>query len=243
MSRLVAAAIAVSLLSTLLLAAFPFAQGSTEPGIFMSSNEASYVLGERVQLDGRIDFPLDLNNLLRMRVFTPSGEMFRIDEFKVNNNGGFSWSFTLPQDEAGEWRVNARFDIREVEIAINVLEADVFDKVYIESADLLDVRGNNITSEGAEVGENVAISTTLVNDEQEPQSFMLMVQILDEEGVAKAMLLTLGSLQPEESIERSASWLPDRAGSYTAEIFVWSSLNDPAPLVEKHSLAFGVSSQ
>jgi hypothetical protein len=242
MSRPIAAAIAVTLFSTL-LAFLPAAQASTEPGMTMSSNESSYVLGERVQLDGRVDFPLDLNNLMRMRVFTPSGEMFRIDEFKISNNGGFSWSFTLPQDEAGEWTVNARFDTREVEVVLNVLEADIFDKVYIESADLLDVRGNNITAAGAEVGENVAISTTLVNDEQEPQPFMLMVQILDEEGVAKALLFTFGSLQAEESIERSASWLPDEAGSYTAEIFVWNSLNDPAPLVEKRLLEFGVSSQ
>ncbi len=56
------------------------------------------------------------------------------------------------------------------------------------------------------------------------------------------MLLTLGSLQGGESIERSMSWLPEEKCSYTAEIFVWSSFDGPMPRVEKHSVAFNINS-
>lgn len=208
----------------------------------MSSNEAAYVLGEKVQLTGKVDFPLNLNNLMRMTIYTPSGEIHRIDEFKINNDGGFTWSFTLPTTEAGQWIVNARFDTREAQAVINVLAADVFDKIYIESASVRDMQGNNITVIGGNIGKNLEISTIVVNDEQVSQSFILLVQILDQERTAKSMLLTLGSLQGGESIERSVSWLPEEKGSYTAEIFVWSSFDGPMPLVEKHSVAFNINS-
>ncbi len=132
----------------------------------MSSNEAAYVLGEKVQLTGKVDFPLKLNNLMRMTIYTPSGEIHRIDEFKINNDGGFTWSFTLPTTEAGQWIVNARFDTREAQAVINVLAVDVFDKIYIESASVRDMQGNNITVIGGNIGKNLEISTIVVNDEQ-----------------------------------------------------------------------------
>jgi hypothetical protein len=242
MSKSISALAAITLLSSL-TGVLIVAYGSTpELGITMSSNEATYVLGEKVQLTGRVEFPLNLNNLMRMTIYTPSGEIYRIDEFEINNDGGFTWSFTLPTTEAGRWTVNARFDTREAQAVIDVLAADVFDKVYIESANVLDMQGNNITATGGNVGKNLAISTIVVNDEQVAQSFILLVQILDQDRTAKSMLLALGSLQGGESIERSVSWLPEKQGSYTAEIFVWSSLDDPTPLVEKHSVAFSVSS-
>lgn len=245
MSEPIGITIAISLLSAL-MALFPIAHGSTattEPsGIILSTNEVAYVLGETVQVNGKVEFPQDLNNLMVMKVFTPSGELFRVNEFKINNDGGFVWSFNLPTTDTGEWTINARFSTKESQVVINVLEADVFDKVLLDSATLQDSQGNNITSVGGRVGESIAIGATLVNDEQVSQPFMLIVQIADEDGVVSSMLLTLGSFQPEESINPSVSWLPEEQGSYTAEIFVWSSLNSPTPLVEKHAVAFNINS-
>ncbi|MEW6604318.1 MAG: hypothetical protein AB1351_06470 [Thermoproteota archaeon] len=242
MSRPIAALAAIALLSTLSWTLTVVHGSSTSQGITMSSNETKYVLGERVQLTGKVEFPLNLNNLMRMTIYTPSGEIYRIDEFEINTDGGFTWSFTLPTTEAGKWIVNARFDTREAEVVIDALVADVFDKIYIESANVLDLYGNNITATGGSVGKSLTISTILVNDEQIEQSFMLLVQILDQERTAESMILTLGSLEAGESIERSVSWLPEKKGNYTAEIFVWSSLDGPMPLVEKHSTAFSINS-
>jgi hypothetical protein len=36
------------------------------------------------------------------------------------------------------------------------------------------------------------------------------------------------------------SWLPKEQGPYTAEIFVWSSLSSPSPLVEKQTVAINI---
>ncbi|HEX7032150.1 MAG TPA: hypothetical protein VF172_04040, partial [Nitrososphaera sp.] len=127
----------------------------------MSSNETTYVLGERVQLTGKVDFPLNLNNLMRMTIYTPSGTIHRIDEFEINNDGGFTWSFTLPTTEAGKWTINARFDTREAQVVIDVLAADIFDKLYIQSVEVTDLQGNSLTPAGGVVGKNLAISTTV----------------------------------------------------------------------------------
>lgn len=237
--------IAVSLASALLIAVFPLsvAQGSggaVEPsGMTISTNEALYVLGEKVQVTGRVLPPLDLNNLLRMTVFTPAGEIFLIDELEINNDGGFTWSFTIPTTEAGQWIVNARFSTKEVQAIITVLETDLFASVFIESSTLRDLQGNAVTE--GRVGESMAITATLVNDEQVSQAFMFIAQVIDGDGAASSILLTLGSLQPGESINASVSWLPKEKGDYTAEIFVWTSLNDPTPLVEKQAVAFSIA--
>lgn len=241
----IAAPVVIALLSAMsgILIAHGSTTGSMPPGMTMSSNETTYVLGEKVQLTGRVDFPLNLNNLMRMTIYTPSGVIHQIDEFKINNDGAFTWSFTLPTTEVGKWIINARFDTREAQVVIDVLEADVFDKVYIQRAYVADLEGNNITATGGIVGQNLAISTTVSNDEQVSQSFILIVQILDQDRAARSMLLALGSVESGESIERSVSWMPEEQGNYTAEIFVWSALDSPTPLVEKHSVAFSVKSQ
>jgi hypothetical protein len=240
--------IALSLLSALLIAVSQMsaAQGSAgivEPsGMTISTNEAIYVLGETVQVTGQVQPPLDLNNLLRITIFLPDEEIFRIDEFKVNNDGRFTWTFNLPANEAGQWVINARFSTKEAETAITVLETDIFDKVFMESPALLDVKRNKITSGEGKFGESIAITATLVNDEQVSHSFMFIVQIINKDGAVDAVLLTLGSLQPGESINPSVSWLPKERGAYTAEIFVWNSLNDPTPLVQKQAVAVSVTS-
>jgi hypothetical protein len=235
----------VSLASALLVAVLPLsaAQGSTgvivPSGITISTNEAIYVLGEIVQITGRVQPPLDLNNLLTMTILTPSGEIFRIDEFKINNDGGFTWSFNLPTTEAGQWTVNARFSIKEAGATITVLETDLFDKVFMENPTLLDLKGIAITE--GKAGESISITATLVNDEQVSQSFIFVAQIINEEGTVSSLLLTIGSLQPGESNNPSVSWLPKEKRAYIAEIFVWSSLDSPVPLVEKQAVAFSIS--
>jgi hypothetical protein len=129
---------------------------------------------------------------------------------------------------------------QEAQAAITVLETDLFEKVLMESPMLLDVQGNAITSAGRRVRENMAITATLVNDEQVSQSFMFIVQVINEDGAVSSILLTLGSLQPGESLKPSVSWLPKEQGPYTAEIFVWSSLSSPSPLVEKQTVAINI---
>ena len=247
MPRTTATAITVSLFSALLAAALPLhvAQGSTgmlEPAdITISTNEARYVLGEAVQVTVQVQPPLDLNNLLRFTIYTPGGDIFRIAEFPINNDGHFVWSFNLPSSEAGQWTINAKFSTKDAEAMIEVYEVDVFDKIFIESAALFDVTGTEMVSGQGRVGQNVAITAMLVNDEQISQPFMFIVQIIGDDGAASSVSLTLGSLTAGQSARSSVSWLPSEQGAYTAEIFVWSSLSSPAPLVEKHTVAFSIA--
>lgn len=88
--------ISVSLLSALLIAVFHLSaaqasSGTIEPSsVTISTNKAANLVGETVHVTGQIGYPLDLNNLLRIMVFTPSGQTFRIDEFKINSDGCFT---------------------------------------------------------------------------------------------------------------------------------------------------------
>jgi hypothetical protein len=238
----VTAAIAASLILAA-LSPLHVAHGTTgmlEPtGINIATNETTYVFGEAVQVTVQVLPPLDLNNLLVMRVYTPGGDIFRIDEFTVNSDGRFVWTFNLPPSQAGQWTINAKFSTKDVDATINVLETEVFDKIFIESTTLLNVQGNATTSGRA--GENIVIAATLVNEEPVSQPYIMIVQIIDEEGAAISLSLTIGSLAADESASPSVSWLPRQQGSYTAQIFVWTSVDGPTPLVERHAVTFSVA--
>jgi len=39
----------------------------------------------------------------------------------------------------------------------------------------------------------------------------------------------VGSIQPQQSMDVSQSWIPTQKGNYKIETFVWDSIADPTP--------------
>lgn len=234
----------IAALAALVFASFifsPISAGATtqaSPPIIMSTSEQSYVAGELVNIKGQIEPPVTAGHLLVMRVFSPGGEFYRQIELEIDRDGIFSWSF-LPTGAAGEWRVDAQFSNKEAETTFMILEEDLFSKVVLANPMLTDIQGRKIESGNA--GDNVMVTASLANDEPDVQQpFVFIVQIAGEDGEVELLSLTLGSLGPGQSADPSVSWLPDTSGTYTATIFVWSSLGSPSPLVEKQTITFAI---
>lgn len=80
------------------------------------------------------------------------------------------------------------------------------------------------------VDKQVQIVTDLSNSQDRAQSFAYIVQVKDSDGVTVSLAWITGSLSPNQHLSPSLSWTPQKAGMYTAEIFVWDSITNPDPL-------------
>jgi hypothetical protein len=87
------------------------------------------------------------------------------------------------------------------------------------------------------VGKQVQITTDLTNGQDRSQPFAYVVQVQNQDGIVYSLSWITGTLDARQSLSPSQSWMPTAPGKYTAQIFVWESVNNPdalsAPLVMK----------
>jgi hypothetical protein len=80
------------------------------------------------------------------------------------------------------------------------------------------------------VDTQVQIAADLTNNQDRAQSFAYLVQIQDENGVTISLSWITGLLEPGQFMSPSQSWTPTILGKYTAQIFVWESVDNPDAL-------------
>ena len=80
------------------------------------------------------------------------------------------------------------------------------------------------------VGKQVQITTDVTNGQDKAQSFAYIVQIQNQDGVVYSLSWIAGTLDAGQSLSPSQSWMPTSPGIYTAQIFVWASVNNPDAL-------------
>ena len=87
------------------------------------------------------------------------------------------------------------------------------------------------------VGKQVQITTDVTNGQDRAQPFAYIVQIQNQDGIVYSLSWITGTLDAGQSLSPSQSWMPTTPGTYTAQIFVWASVNNPdalsPPLVMK----------
>ena len=80
------------------------------------------------------------------------------------------------------------------------------------------------------VDTQVQIAADLTNNQNRAQPFAYLVQIQNENGVTVSLSWITGSLEPGQFMNPSQSWTPTNTGKYTAQIFVWESVDNPDAL-------------
>ncbi|MGH9998913.1 MAG: hypothetical protein ACRD90_03505 [Nitrosopumilaceae archaeon] len=80
------------------------------------------------------------------------------------------------------------------------------------------------------VDTQVQITADLTNNQDRIQSFAYLVQIQDENGVTVSLSWIAGALELGQFMSPSQSWTPTNLGKYTAQIFVWESVDNPDAL-------------
>jgi len=107
----------------------------------------------------------------------------------------------------------------------NAVFAAVYDDTTIQNAQLVSQDEDKVT-----VDKQVMIMADLSNGQDRDQKFAYIVQIRDENGVVTSLSWITGSLTPGQSFSPALSWTPISAGTYTIQIFVWESVNNPDAL-------------
>ena len=80
------------------------------------------------------------------------------------------------------------------------------------------------------VDTQVQITADLTNNQNRVQPFAYLVQIQNEDGVTVSLSWITGALEPGQFMNPSQSWTPTNPGKYTAQIFVWESVDNPDAL-------------
>ena len=117
----------------------------------------------------------------------------------------------------------------------NAVFAVVYDDTIIQNAQLVSQDEDKVT-----VDKQVMIMADLSNGQDRDQKFAYIVQIRDENGVVISLSWITGSLTPGQSFSPALSWTPISAGTYTIQIFVWESVNNPDALSVPLLLSVGV---
>ena len=102
-------------------------------------------------------------------------------------------------------------------------------KIMVLGSSFFNAEGTSVL-QGA-VGEEIQLSTTLQNSQQNSQNYTYLVAILDENGVAVDVSAQASTVEAGQSIVMYKSWLPLDAGTYAVKTFVWDETSEsPIPL-------------
>jgi hypothetical protein len=104
------------------------------------------------------------------------------------------------------------------------LEIDVQlpDKTGIEATDVTVPVAQDATGGNGpySVGDSVTLSTTISNNNDEPQPFVALIEVRDNYGVTVFLALRSGTLEPIGSTDIGVLWQPDQAGTFGVRTFV-----------------------
>jgi hypothetical protein len=222
------------------------AQSAIPSGITLTTNERIYTPEETIVIRGIVHPPVVAGSLLLLTILTPENEFYRQDKSEITIDGAFTRNLSLPPNaQLGEWKIRALFADKEREITFVVMEPDTsFDKLVDDGLILTDSLGNEIDARNPlKIGQSLQIVGKLISDEEESeQPFILISQIIDNETqMIVSVKFTIDILQAAQAASPSTQWTPEKEGEYIIEVFVWSSLDSPRPLIQKQTLALDVA--
>ena len=129
-------------------------------------------------------------------------------------------------------------DIAITDTAIIGTIVPPLERAPVSNARVVDSFGNALTS--VSVDQQVQITADLVNGQDRTQEFAYLVQIQDSNGVTVSLAWITGQLNTGQSLAPAQSWTPEAAGSYTATVFVWESLDNPTALSPPDTVTINV---
>ena len=115
-------------------------------------------------------------------------------------------------------------------IVENPLQAHAMPACYLfQVPQISDMSGHPING-SVKRGQQIQIIANMNNCQDKNQTFAYIVQIQDSNGVELFLSWLIGNMAPYQLIKPIQSWLPTASGTYTVQIFFWSSLTNPDAL-------------
>jgi hypothetical protein len=108
---------------------------------------------------------------------------------------------------------------------------DPLAKIIVQSTSFLNLNGVSILQ--APEGQQIQISSTIQNQQQVSQTYVYIIQLLDENGVAVEINMHPGIIEPAQTTSIAKSWQSSAPGDYAIRVFIWDSVSDaPLPLAK-----------
>jgi len=82
----------------------------------------------------------------------------------------------------------------------------------------------------AKVGELKKITFKLTNNVDKQQPFVYIIQVKNPEDIVDQPSWVQGVLQVNQQLRPQQSWIPEKPGEYTVEIFIWECITQCQPL-------------
>jgi len=112
-----------------------------------------------------------------------------------------------------------------------VTPSEFTERFTITEFSLIEPSGRNATE--IETNKPLEILAEITNNTLQRHSFAYIVQIKDSDGITVQLSWVSGAVEGKEILELSQSWIPESAGIYKIEIFIWESVTNPSPLAFK----------
>ncbi len=93
----------------------------------------------------------------------------------------------------------------------------------------------------ARVGDRVGIKFQIAGYQTVEKPYAAIVLIKDSHDATVQLSWLTGVLHPNHKIQLMQSWAPEAIGVYTAEVFIWSSMDNTGPLMPTKELRIVVN--
>ncbi len=199
-----------------------------KPSLQLSASKSTYEWGDTVVLNGTVT--PRLIEPLQIRISNPNNviwKFFAVSPDKILSDGTFtaeigelSGKLSIP----GKYRVDASYagNLASTSLEFSVVATG---KVSPGRFMLVDQSGKGIDK--IAVGQQVLVQADIRNNQQEKQQYAYLVLITDSNGFTVSISWIQGTLPVNETLSAAQSWVPDGAGTFKIQIFVWKSVSVP----------------
>jgi hypothetical protein len=115
----------------------------------------------------------------------------------------------------------------------------LIERALVTEPQLVDQNGMQVDE--VKVGAQLLIQSQIANNQDRKEEFVYIVQVKDSAGATDSLSWITGELADKDSIMAAQSWIPERAGGYEIEVFVWESMQYGVRLSPARSMSVTVS--
>ncbi len=220
------------------------------PTISMEMDQLRYNVGDRIAVSGTISKGI-LNKSLVLQVLDPKEKLYTRGQVQLEEDGTFEWTFKVADTvSAGTWTVKTKYADQIATVSFEIVKPDLAvdtpepakpepkvsvlpmkfknEKITIARSAITDQTNADLSNVSA--GQLVVIQSVIRNNQETQETFAYVVQIKDSNGIVIKLESVEGVIPSAKSFTVGVSWIPEVTGTYSAETFVWRSLNEPVPL-------------
>ncbi len=220
------------------------------PTISMEMDQLRYNAGDSITVSGTVSKAV-MNKSLVLQVFDPNDKSYTRGQVQLETDGSFEWTFKVADTvPAGTWKVKTKYADQVATVSFEIVKPEPVistpdpakpepkvsvlpmkfknEKITIARSAITDQTNAQLSNVSA--GQLVVIQSVLRNNQETQETFAYVVQMKDSQGIVVKLESIEGVIPSGKSFTVGVSWIPEITGTYSAETFVWRSLNEPVPL-------------